>query len=119
MKKKPNLEEAALETAQRLVDYESYQGRESKALAALKRKCPGYETDDYTTWFNRALVAHKDAIKYVEDNSDLFWAAFDARKSEEFSIEGLADQFIQCHPEFSASALHHQLCFVFYLYHLR
>jgi hypothetical protein len=37
------LEEIALETAQRLIDYGSYGKREAKAIAAMRRRCPDFD----------------------------------------------------------------------------
>lgn len=112
------LKENALETAQRLIDYDSYGGRRTKAIAALRRRTPGHENSVYEYWFDEAVQTHKCAISYTRKNADFFYKLMGINPNK-VSFAGHIDEFENENPKFSARQLDGVLVFTFYLYHLR
>ena len=74
---KIKIQRIALETAQRLIDYDSYGKSESKAIYAMKRRFPGLSKDEYENYLSDAITVHNDAIEYVKSNSELFYKSYD------------------------------------------
>lgn len=112
------LQEKALETAQRYIDYKSYSQNESKAISALKRKCPGWNNEEYKTWFKKAVEVHQEAIIYINQNSERAFHIFE-KNMKDVKLDELATEFAKSHQEFNVRTLSHTLTFIFYLHHLR
>jgi hypothetical protein len=112
------LQNKALETAQRLIDYDSYGKNEAKAIAALKKKCPDMDKELYELWFKKAVAAHKDALVYVKQNSEQAWDLY-KQNQEKVNLLPMAEVFHENHPEFTVEQLHGTLGFIFYYWHLR
>lgn len=115
---KTKMQRIALETAQRLIDYDSYGKSESKAIYAMKRRFSGLSKADYKNFLDDAIAVHKDAIRYVKSNSDAFFKSY-AEKPDGSGLHLIADDFINKYPSYQADDLVGTLAFVFYLYHLR
>ena len=115
-----NLKSKALETAQRYVDYGSYGATETKAISALKRKCPGYNKDIYTEWFEKAVATHKNAVAFVHRNRKKAHDLYDANKNKEnIGLKPLAIEYSKIDKNFNIEMLLNTICFIFYWYHLR
>ena len=112
------LQGIALETAQRLIDYDSYGKSNSKAISAMKRRYPGLTKDEYKKYLEDAIIVHNDAIKYVKTNDGAFYDSY-AKKADGSGLHLLAGDFIKKHSSYNADDLIGTLGFVFYLYHLR
>ena len=115
---KNKIQTIALETAQRLIDYDSYGGRESKAIAAMKRRFSGLSKDEYEKFLRDAIAVHKDAIKYVKSNNKVFYKCYN-ENPDGSKLHLVTGDFIKKYPSYEANDLVHTLAFVFYLYHLR
>ncbi len=112
------LQDKALETAHRFVDYESYEQKESKAVYALKKKCPGWPQEDYYTWLRRAIALHRETILFIDLHQKEAWAKYEAR-TDRIEFDGFADEFVEAHCQFDPDLVQDTLVWVFYLYHLR
>lgn len=99
-----DLQSKALETAQRFEDYGSYGGRESRAVAALHRRCPGWDKEDCRSWFVKALAVHKSGIPYMNARAEEATEIW--RKSRgHVDLSPIADEFIKQHSEFRKEEL--------------
>ena len=114
---KIKIQQIALETAQRFIDYGSYGKNESKAIYAMKRRFPGLSKDEYKSYLDDAIVVHSDAIQYVNSNSEAFNKSY-AEKSDESGFHLITGDFIKKYPSYQSDDLNDTLEFVFYLYHL-
>ena len=112
------LQEIGLETAQRLIDYDSYGKSASRAIAAMKRRYPGLDREQYAGVLSDSIAVHKAAIEFVEANAPAFWNCYE-QDSRGLNIGPIAAGFIESHPAFSPESLTGTLQFVFYLHHLR
>lgn len=99
-----DLQTMALQTAQRFVDYGSYQKSETKAVAALKRRCFGWSKDECRDWFLKAVVVHNAGIKYMKHHTD---QAFDIYKEQKDKIDlsPMAGDFVADHKAFPKELL--------------
>lgn len=112
------LQEIGLETAQRLIDYDSYGKSESRAIAAMRRRHPGLDREQYAQVLADSIAVHKAAIEFVAANAQAFWNGYE-QEAQRLNIEPIAAGFIESHPSFPPDLLVGTLQFVFYLYHLR
>ena len=112
------LKNKALEIAQRYVDYKSYGQSETKAIAALKKKCPNWDRGIYELWFRKAVSAHQDAVAYVNKNSEQAWDLYQENRKN-VDLQPMAENFHEAHPEFMVNQLHDTLVFAFYFWHLK
>jgi hypothetical protein len=112
------LQEKALETAQRMLDYGSYDRKRTKALSALRRKAPGYQAADYERWLDEAVSVHADDVAYTKANSERLLSIYDTKR-EHLGFQGHISDFLEQHPRFTAKQLYSEVAFVFYLCCLR
>jgi hypothetical protein len=112
------LEKISLETAQRLIDYDSYGKSKSKAISAMKRRLSGFEKEVYTDYLERAISVHTDAIEYVKKNCEAFHRTY-KENSDGSGIEQIARDFLNKHDGYQRSHLCGTLGFIFYIWHLR
>ncbi|MCP3906329.1 MAG: hypothetical protein GY715_22125 [Planctomycetes bacterium] len=114
-----DLQEKALETAQRLVDYDSYQESETRATSALAKRCDGWSKDECRAWLLKALEVHRDGIACVKGHEDRAWEIH--RNGERLADDRIAADFAARHEHhgFPRDLLDGVLGWVFYLYHLR
>lgn len=112
------LQRIALETAQRLIDYDSYGKSEPKAIAAMKRRLPGLSANIYKEYLVEAISIHKEAISYVKANSGMFYQSY-REKSDGSGLHMIAGDFLARHTSYKTEDLLGTLGMVFYLYHLR
>lgn len=108
----------ALETAQRFTDYKSYGGRESKAVAALHRRCPGWDKEQCRSWFVKAVAVHKSGIAHMERHAAQATEIWH-KANGHVDLSPIAGEFIAQHPEFSREALLLALFRILDWYHLR
>lgn len=108
----------ALETAQRFADYGSYRGLESRAVAALHRRSPGWEKQDCRSWFDKALAVHRSGIAYMQIHAD---EAQDIWRNAHgiVDLSPIAGGFFERFPEFSNEQLELALFRILDWYHLR
>lgn len=59
---------AAMDVARRFIDFDEY-GSESRALAALRRRCPGRSAAEYRLMLADALDLHRTAVRIVGDRN--------------------------------------------------
>lgn len=57
---------AAMDVARRFIDFDEY-GSEGRALAALRRRCPGRAPVEYRAVLAHALDLHRTAVRIVGD----------------------------------------------------
>ncbi len=115
---KKKMQEIALETAQRLIDYGYYSKKESKAISAMKRRFPGLSREVYQRYLNDAMAVHHDAIKYVDSNRDTFYEAL-MQKPPQHSLLEIADNFVGRYSSYRVNQLITTLIFVFFECHLK
>lgn len=112
------VKQKALETALNYVMYSGYSGSETKALAALKRRCPGRTKAECLEWLQRGETVVKDCIEFLEQNEA---AAFDtfSLDSKVHDLLKIAAPIKKKHSDFPEKQLGWVLDLVFYYYHLR
>jgi len=112
------VKQKALETARNYVMYNGYSGLETKALAALKRRCPGRTKAECLEWLRRGEMVFKDCIEFLEQNEA---AAFDtfSMDSKAHDLLKIAAPILKKYPDFPENQLEGVLNLVFYYYHLR
>ncbi|CAA6678074.1 MULTISPECIES: hypothetical protein [unclassified Lentimonas] len=115
---KIRLEKISLETAQRLIDYNSYGKNKSKAISAMKRRISGFEKEVYADYLDRAISVHTDAIEFVKKHCEAFHQTY-KENGDGSGVEQIATDFLSKHDEYQRSHLCGTLGFIFYIWHLR
>lgn len=113
-----DVQNKALETAQRFVDYESYRASEARAVSALHKRCDGWSKEECRGWFGKSVIVHRHGISFVQAHADAAFEAFD-RDRNDIDFKPIAVDFLSAHPEFPEDLLLGVLAWVFYWYHLR
>ena len=108
----------AIETAFHYVMCRGYNGSETKAVAALKRRCPNNTKSDCLKWFNRSEMLFKDCIEFLEQNET---AVFTARSQdiENFDVLTVAGPIKIKYSDLPEEQIKWVLDVVFLNYHLR
>jgi hypothetical protein len=112
------LKKKALHTAHRFIDYDSYGQKESRALAALKKKCPGWGDEEYRFWLIKAIALHQSAVEYIKTHAEYLVASY-SQKPDQFDMKTLAADFIRQQTDFDPDEVVATLMWVFYWYQLR
>lgn len=112
------LKTIALETAQRLIDYGSYGQNESRAIAAMKKRCPGFRRDVYAAILSEAMGIHRDAIRYVAANLERIQRSYQ-EQPDGSGLAAVVEDFVERYGEFPVAELTSTVGFVYYLHHLR
>jgi len=112
------LQTKALETAQRFIDYESYQSSEATAVRALHRRCEGWSKEQCKEWFDRPVVAHKHGISFIQAHREDAHEAYNLDRNA-IDFVPFASDYVATHPAFPEDLLLAVLVWVFYWYQLR
>lgn len=110
--------EKALETAFHLIIARGYGGSETKALAALKRRCPGRTKDECLKILKRSVLAFGDIIEFLQENEAAAYASY-SKETKHHDLLSIAGPIIEEYSEFPREKLRWVLDVVFLNYHLR
>lgn len=107
-----------LQTAQRLIDYDSYGKREYRAVAAMRKRVPGFSREEYSQTLRDTIVIHKEALAFVKTHRREFFRLYEKHKSiDDFHL--ISGDFIASHSDYPRDSLMALLTFIFYYWHLR
>ncbi|MDH3640532.1 MAG: hypothetical protein OES38_00420 [Gammaproteobacteria bacterium] len=112
------LQTKALETAQRFIDYDSYQSSAATAVRALHRRCEGWTKEQCKEWFDKSVVAHKHGIAFIQAHSEDAWEAHNQDRNA-IDFTPFAGDYMAAHPAFPEDLLLDVLVWAFHWYHLR
>lgn len=90
-----------LETAYRLEAYNYYRGKKPNAVRALRRRCPGWESDELEKLLTKGIEVQKSASVWLEAHQEEVFEQY--RKKD--SLEAAYTSFHDAHPKWPKSAL--------------
>jgi hypothetical protein len=93
--------EKVLETAYRLEAYSYYGGKKPNAVRALRRRCPGWESNELENWLTKGIAVQKSASVWLEENKE---AVFEQHRKDD-SLTAAYTSFHEAHSEWPQSAL--------------
>lgn len=108
----------ALETALHYVIYKGYKESETKALAALKRRCSGRTKAECLEWLRRGEMLFRDCIEFLEQNEVAAFKVYSEDKRD-LALLSIAVQIKERYSEFPEEQLGWVLNLIFLNYHLR
>lgn len=107
----------AADVAWRFKAYRAYGQKESTAIRAIRKKCPGFTTRQYNNAFAKALELYDATNRLVADRSGEFWTEYESGNEQ---WPHLLDGDIQkLFPGFRVSTIRGLVGMTFYYWHMR
>ena len=117
MKDTELLYKTAFEVVWYMIEHEGYGKKESNAIGAFKKLCPGFDTNEYSKALKLCKKLLGDSKKIVRNNIDVIWTQWDEEKME-LPYSKLDTQLQEAHPGIPVSTIRLAIHMVFYSYHL-
>jgi len=110
------VKQKALETALRYVMGNGYNQSETKALAALKRRCPGRTKAECLHWLQRSERVFRDCIEFLEQNEAAAFETF-SPDTKDYNLLKIAVPIRRKFSDFPEKQLEWVLDLLFLYYH--